>query len=666
MITGYLLDIIIIFAAAILIIAIGNRVKIPGIVGFIVTGIVIGPYGLGLIKDVAIVDALADIGIIFLLFTIGMQFSFRTLYDMRKIVVVGGTIQVLGTIAATLAITYFFGVPLNQGIFLGFLICHSSTVITLKIYQDRAEMDSPQARATIGISLYQDIITVPMLIALPLLAGEATDITGSLVSMGVTLVALLVFVFAVSVYLIPRVMTRITGTRNPEIFLLSIILICFVITYITSSIGLSVALGAFLAGITLSESEYFHQAFASILPFKEIFTSFFFISIGMLINLWFIIRDPVLIVALLIGVLVLKAVIAGGATLAIGHSLRTSILAGLALCNIGEFAFVISIPGTSYGLFSQTEEQIFLAVTVITMSLTPIMISAGPKVADFCCNQPSMARLNGVTKSEERERAAAPPVQDHLVIIGYGLNGRNLARAAKAGGIAYRIIDLNPDTVAKERKKGEPIFFGDATSESILSNAEIGKARILVIVINDPPSTRVITQLARQMNPHLYIIVRTRFMTEVKTLEALGANEVIPEEFETSIEIFTRVLKKYLVPRSTIDGFVREVRAGTYQMFRSPPESGVELTDLKVNLPDSDIACLAVFPNSPVAKKSLLCLNMRREYGISVLAIRRNGEIMANPDGDSLLEPGDEVIVIGAPDKIARIVPVFHPYEEPV
>lgn len=661
MITGYLLDIIIIFAAAILLIAIGNRFKIPGIVGFIVTGIVIGPYGLGLIQDIEIVDALSEIGIIFLLFAIGMQFSFRSLYEMRKIVIIGGTLQVVGTILATMALTHFFGVPFNQGIFLGFLICHSSTVITLKIYQDRAEIESPQARATLGISIYQDIMTVPMLIALPLLAGQTSDITGSLINLGLTLVLLMGVVFALSAYVIPKLMTRITGTRNPEIFLLSIILICFVVTYITSSIGLSIALGAFLAGITLSESEYFHQAFASILPIREIFTSFFFISIGMLINLWFLIKDPVLIVALVIGVLVLKTVIASISTIAIGYSLRTSLLSGLALCNIGEFAFILSIPGTNYGLFTQGEEQVFLAVTVITMSLTPFMISAGPKMADFCCRQPSMARFNGVTKEENKELATAPSLQDHLIIIGYGLNGRNLARAAKAGGIPYRIIDLNPETVTQERKKGEPIFFGDATNASILSYAQVEKARILVIVINDPPSVRVILNLARQMNPQLYIIVRTRFLSEVKTLQDLGADEVIPEEFETSIEIFTRVLKKYFVPKPTIDGFIREVRAGTYLMFRSPSTTGTELSDLKVNLPDSDITRLTVFPESPVAGKSLKDLNIRQHYGVSILAIKRNGDILTNPDGDSLLEPGDEVIVMGLPEKIDQILHIFHP-----
>ena len=606
----------------------------------------------------------AEIGIIFLLFAIGMQFSFRSLYEMRKIVLVGGTLQVAGTIAATMAITAVFHVPANVGIFLGLLVCHSSTVIALKIYQDRVEIESPHARVTLGISIYQDIMTVPMLIALPLLAGQTSDITGSLLNLGLTLILLLVLVFALSVYVIPVLMARITGTRNPEIFLLSIILVCFVVTYITSSIGLSVALGAFLAGITLSESEYFHQAFASILPFRDIFTSFFFISIGMLIDVWFLFRDPVLIVILVLGVLLLKSVIAALSTLAIGHSLRTSILSGLALCNIGEFAFILSIPGTQYGLFTRGEEQVFLAVTVITMSLTPFLIAAGPRTADYLCGRPALARLDRAVKAGSETPPKEPPLEDHLVIIGYGLNGRNLARAAKAGGIPYRIIDLNPDTVAKEKEKGEPIFFGDATNASILTHAGIEKARILVIVINDPPSIRVIMGLAREMNPRLYIIVRTRFTSEVPKLLALGANEVIPEEFETSVEIFTRVLKKYLVPMTTIDRFSREVRAGTYEMFRAPQEPGDRLSDLRLNLPNSEIANLAVAGGSEIAGKSLAGLEIRRDYSVSVLAVRRAGEVIENPSGDFTILAGDELILIGHPEKIAGFARILAPREK--
>ncbi|MDD1718650.1 MAG: cation:proton antiporter [Methanoregulaceae archaeon] len=653
MITAYLLDIIVIFAFAVVIIAIGNRIKIPGIIGFILTGMFIGPFGFGLIREPQIVEVLAEIGIIFLLFTIGMQFSFRTLYQMRKIVLVGGTLQVLLTIAATMAISYFFGVTTAQALFFGFLVCHSSTAITLKIYQDRAEIDSPHARVTLGVSIFQDIVTIPMLIALPILAGETADVTGALLNLGVTLAVLFAAVLAIGAYVIPKFMDRVTGTRSPEIFLLSIILICFVVTYITASVGLSLALGAFLAGLTLAESEYFHQAFASIMPFRDIFTSFFFISIGMLLNIGFLVGNPVFIVGLVIVVIVVKAVIAGGATLAIGHSLRTSVLAGLALANIGEFAFILSIPGRDYGLITESGEQVFLAVTVLTMSLTPFLITSGPRVADICCRLPLGDRFRRGCVVD----AALPPttLSDHLVIVGYGLNGKNLSQAANAGGIPHVVIDLNPDTVSREHKAGENIFYGDATNASILSHANIEKARILVIVINDPLSTRAITSLARELNPRLYIIVRTRFLTEVPLLRNLGADEVIPEEFETSVEIFTRVLKKYLIPGETIDRFVRDVRADTYQMLRNPTETSADLSDLRMSIPSLAIETLSVGAGSAVVGRTLADLNIRKNYSVTVLAIRRGGEMIANPSGDFSLLPGDEVVVTGVPEKISLL-----------
>ena len=657
MITGYLHDIIIIFAFAIIIVAVGKKFRIPGIVGFILTGILIGPYGLGFIGDTEIIDVLAEIGIIFLLFTIGMQFSFRTLYEMRKIVLIGGSLQVVLTIAATMAISYLFGVTTAQALFFGFLVCHSSTAITLKLYQDRAEIESPQARVTLGISIFQDISTIPMLIALPILAGETTDIFGALLEMSITLVLLFAAVLVISVYVIPRFMNRITGIRSPEIFLLAIVLICFVVTYVADSLGLSLAIGAFLAGITLSESDYFHQAFASIIPFRDIFTSFFFISIGMLLNVKFLVEAPLLIIALVAGVIVVKAVIAGGAALIIRQSLRTSVLAGLALSNIGEFAFVLSIPGMAYGLFSAASEQIFLAVTLLTMSLTPLAIVSGPRIADLFCRLPLGSRLKAGCEVDRDD--GVPPMKDHVVIVGYGLNGRNLAKGARVGGIPYIIIDMNPETVMKEGKAGEQIFFGDATNATILTHASLEQARILVIVINDPVSTRSITLLARQMNPDLYIIVRTRFLTEVTRLRDLGADEVIPEEFETSVEIFTRVLKKYLTPEPTIDRYVQEVRADTYQMLRSPSGYTASISDLRMNLPNLTICTLVVEPGAPVSEKTLGDINVRKQFSVTVLAIRRGTEVIENPSGETDLKAGDDVVVIGTPDKIRDIAGIF-------
>jgi len=661
MITSFILDTIVILALAIFVIAVGTRMKIPGVVGFLVTGMIAGPYGLGLVRDPQMVDALAEIGIIFLLFTIGMQFSFKTLFEMKKIVLVAGTLQVVLTILAVYAIMVIFSIPAAIALFFGLLICHSSTTITLKIFQDRAEVNTPYARSTLGISLYQDIMTVPMLIALPILAGHEADLTGAVLNLGLTLVLLLALVFAVAAWVLPRVMPRIVSVRNTEIFLLSIILVCFVITFLSSKLGLSLALGAFLAGLTLSESEYFHQAFVSIVPFRDMFTSFFFISVGMLLNLWFVLENPVLIIVLVIGVLLLKMVIAAGSTLAIGQSLRTSVLAGLALCNIGEFAFVLSVPGKEYGLFPGTSGQAFLAVTVITMALTPFIIAAGPQVADHVCRLPLGKRLRAGCNLPEPEGRDVPALSDHTVIVGYGLNGRHLAKVARIGNIPYIIIDMNPETVEQERRKGEPIFFGDATNEAILTHARIEQARLLVVAVNDPLSTRIITRIARSMNPRLWIIVRTQFLPEVNVLRDLGADEVIPEDFETSVEIFSRVLKKYLVPKGTVENVIRDIRADTYQVLREQAGSGTDLSDLRQNIPDVDITILNVSPDSPVAGKTLSQLNIRRDYGVSILAIRRQKEILANPSGETNIWPGDDVVVLGAPADIMRMSLLFRP-----
>jgi CPA2 family monovalent cation:H+ antiporter-2 len=349
----------------------------------------------------------------------------------------------------------------------------------------------------------------------------------------------------------------------------------------------------------------------------------------------------------------------------IGQSLRTSVLAGLALCNIGEFAFVLSVPGKEYGFFTGTSDQYFLAVAVITMALTPFIIAAGPQVADRVCRLPFRDRFKAGSIPRDAGENEKPPLMDHVIIIGYGLNGRHLAKVARIGEIPYTIIEMNPDTVDDEQKKGGPIFFGDATNESILSHANIEQARILVIAINDPFSTRAITRIARSINPNLYLIVRTQFLSEVKVLQELGADEVIPEEFKTSLEIFSRVLKKYLIPKGTIEQFINDIRADSYQVLRSPSEHTADLSDITLNIPNVDITALKVFSDSSIVGESLSRINVRKEYAVSILAIRRKREIPVNPSGDMTLEPDDEVIVIGAPAANTRLSDMFHPEKKP-
>jgi CPA2 family monovalent cation:H+ antiporter-2 len=295
----------------------------------------------------------------------------------------------------------------------------------------------------------------------------------------------------------------------------------------------------------------------------------------------------------------------------------------------------------------------FLAVSVLTMLVTPFIILFAPRLADTILRLPIPNKLrlgfSPVLKTSVKTE------KDHLIIIGFGLNGRNIARAARAAGIPYVIIEINPDTVKSERAKGEPIYYGDATGETILKHANIKDARIVVSVVNDPIATRRIVELARRLNPKAYLVSRKRYVNEVKPLYELGADEVVPEEFETSIEIFTRVLEKYLIPTDNIEALIAEVRSDGYRMFRSFPTETSSTSDLKIQLPNIKISTLSVPENSALVGKSLATSQLRRKYGILVLAIRRNSQIISNPNRNTQICAEDELIVLGAPDKISEL-----------
>jgi CPA2 family monovalent cation:H+ antiporter-2 len=294
---------------------------------------------------------------------------------------------------------------------------------------------------------------------------------------------------------------------------------------------------------------------------------------------------------------------------------------------------------------------------LITMAATPFVIGGGPMLSDRLRRVDFLRRtLDARCPVEEPERE---PLREHVVIIGYGVTGRNLARAAKAGGIPYVIIEINPETVRKELALGEPIHYGDATTETVLVHADIESARIAVIAINDPVSTRQIVEACRRLNPYLYVIVRTRYLIEVAPLQDLGASEVVPEEFETSLEIFTRVLNKYLIPKDRIEGLTAEIRSDTYQMLRNPKEHPPTLTDLIYRLSNVSIVTYTVDPASPVAGKTLGDLNLRRRHDVLVLAILRGEETITSPGGEAELLPNDIVIVQGTPEPVARASVLF-------
>lgn len=650
-------DIVLIFGLAIAVIYVCQKLRIPSVVGLLITGVLAGPHGLALVNDVATVDSLAELGIILLLFTIGMEFSLQQLVQIRKSVFVGGALQVLFTTLATMFIIIKTGHTWQIGVFIGFLVSLSSTAIVLKLLQDRSEIDTPYGRNTLGVLIFQDIVIIPMILLAPILAKTGGTAAEPIWVLLAKVVLVLGFLFVSARWVAPYLLYKIARQQNRELFLISIITMGLAVAWLTSSIGLSLSLGAFLAGLIISESEYSHQALGNILPFRDVFTSIFFVSVGMLFNMGTFLHNPFAFTGAALGVLIAKALLAGLVVIALGFPLRTAVLAGLALSQVGEFSFILSRVGLQYQLLSDHFYQLFIIVSVLTMAITPFSITFAPRVARAMQKLPLPARLK--TGIKDAQEAEVEPLNDHLVIIGFGINGKNLARAASASGIPYLVIEMNPDIVRKERQDDEPIFFGDATHREVLEQVNLGQARVVVVAISDPAATIRVTDLIHKIYPGVHIIVRTRYIQEIQTLYAVGANEVIPEEFETSVEIFTLVLKKYMVPKVDIERFITEIRADGYEMLRSLSRKSPSLQDIKLHYHDAEMITIRVDGDSPAAGKTLKEIDLRSNHGVSILLIQRGTETIVNPGGDERLEAEDQAVLLGTPDLITAVSWVF-------
>ncbi len=658
-------ELALIFGLAIVILYLCHRLHVPTIVGFLFTGMLVGPHGFGFIKGLSEVEILAEIGIILLLFAIGVEMSLKDLWKIKRGVLLGGSFQVILTTIFAVIVATRIGFSVNESIFMGFLLSLSSTAIVLKLFQKRAELHSAHGRLCLAILLFQDIIVVPMLLVTPYLAGVESSGEFSMLGMVLKGLGIILMVIVSARWVVPFVLYHITKTRDTELFLLTTVVICLSVAWLTANIGLSLALGAFLAGLTISESEYSHQALGNILPFRDLFMSFFFISIGMLLDVSYFLEDPFVFVLAALGVLISKSILASISALLLGFPLRTAVISGLSLAQVGEFSFILSSVGVEYGILSEQVYQLFLVVSILTMAFTSSVMSMSPKIADHVDRMPLPCQLKSgihpyfVARLTEKKEH----LRDHTIIVGFGFNGRTVAKASMLAKIPYVIIDTNPETVRKEQLRGENICYGDATQKAVLEHANIKEARVMVVGISDPAGTRRLVSISHRLNPNLYIIARTQYLQEVDPLYELGASEVIPEEFETSVEIFAHLMKRYLIPRDEVEKLIKEVRADGYEMFRTP--AGVAAGyDVQLDLQDVDITTFRIVASSYSAGKSLSHLDLRRIYGVTVLAIRRESEVISNPDGGEILSAGDIIVLLGTPDKLSSAGDLFCSSEE--
>lgn len=647
-------DILILLGFSVVIVFLLQKLKLPSIIGFLLTGVIIGPYGLSLIKAVEQVEILSEIGVILLLFVIGMELSIKQLMSIKKTVFIGGFLQVGLTVAVAGLIHYFLDHPWNESVFVGFLFSLSSTAIVLKTLQDRQQITAPHARNALAILIFQDIIVVPMMLVTPMIAGESTNLGMSIFWLLVKSAVLLIITYISARYIVPRLMHAVAKTNSKELFLLVTITLCFAIAFLTSEAGLSLALGAFIAGLIVSESEYSHQATSIILPFRELFTSFFFVSVGMLLDLSFFVGNIPVILLIVLCVFIIKSTIAAIAVAVLKYPTRTVLLTGLSLFQVGEFAFILSKVGIEYNLLTAETNQYFLSVSIVSMILTPFIIIFSERIVDRFIGVSKKIGLDS-TKVSEKDKIEANnhELENHLVIIGYGINGSNLAKAAAASNIKYIVIEMNAETVKVEKAKGVPIIFGDATQDHILEAVHLSKARSAVIAISDNAATKRIITNIRSHSDSLHLVVRTRYVKETSELIALGADEVIPEEFETSVQIFTNVLQNFLVPEDDIDQLIDKVRADNYHLFKSDVKRPKSYQPKHIT--DFNITCLRISTDSSkIVGKPLKELNLRENYGINILGIKRKDDMLESINPEENLHQGDLVYIQGDQSQIEQ------------
>lgn len=648
-------DLLLIFGFSAIIIFALNRLHLPPILGFLITGILIGPHGLSWVQAHEDVEFLSEIGVILLLFVIGMELSIKHLVTIKKTVFIGGSLQVGLTILFTAAISYTLTYELGTSVFIGFLCSLSSTAIVLKVLQDRNELSSPHGRNALGILIFQDVIVVPMILVTPILSGQTSNLAYAVVLLLLKMGGVIFITYLGARYIIPHVLDAVARTNNKELFLITTIVVCMLITFITSVAGLSLALGAFLAGLIISESDYSHQATSSILPFREFFISFFFISIGMLLDLKFFFGNLGYILLILLGVFLFKSLITAVAVAVLKYPPRTHLLTGLALFQIGEFSFILSKTGMEYGLLNSNINQYFLAVSISSMLLTPFIIIFSENMTSrfFRIRMIKffLARFKHPGKTLKKNRRH--PFYHHLIIIGFGVSGRHLAQAAEYKKIPYIVVEINAEIVQAEKKNGIPIIFGDATHEHILESVHISAASAVVVTIPDLSATRSIVSQIHILCPTVYVLARVRYIRDMNSLLALGANDVVPEEFETSIQVFSRVLNNFLIPENEIDEFIETLRTDNYQLFQSRKNSPKTFRPAK--FPNFNITSLRITRDSgEIVGKPINEINFRKLYKINILGILRKDKMLNYVHPEEILCPDDILYVQGRPEHISH------------
>ncbi|HMS09734.1 MAG TPA: cation:proton antiporter, partial [Pyrinomonadaceae bacterium] len=631
------------------------RLRLVPIVGFLIAGVFIGPNALGLVQDRELVDATAEIGVILLLFTIGIEFSLEKLARIQKLIFGGGSLQVGLTIAAVGVVLYAFGVSLQAAIFTGMLVALSSTAIVLKLLADKGETNSEPGQVALGLLIFQDLAIVVMVLLVPVLAGGSEGGLGQIATALGTAIGIILLVLVVARRVMPKILESVALTCSPELFLLTVIAICFGTAYLTSLAGVSLSLGAFLAGLMVSESRFSQHALSETLPLQILFSATFFISVGMLLDVSFLVQNLPLVAGVIVAVLVIKAATTWISVKALGYTTPIAAASALTLAQIGEFSFVLERAGREVGLFpagAESGSQAFIAATVGLMVVTPLLMRLGEKAGAKAASK--IDRLPISAESEEHQTEHALDLEDHLIVAGYGQAARSLIRVVAGSGIPYVITTLSPTGANEAESEGLPVVRGDASRPFLLRHVGIDKAKIVVIADDDPATAHKIISVARQLNPTLRIVVRTRYSADAEHLLEAGADEVVSEEFESIVQLFGEVLREYRVEAAEIDRFEDLARRDGYAALMAET----------VRMTNSEFACetgegcfdsrtVTVREGSAVEGLAVAEAELEGSSGLRLTKVTRGSESFEEPDADFVLQAGDELLLEGSTEAFA-------------
>jgi K+:H+ antiporter len=657
-------ELLVLAGASLAVVMLFRRLRLPAAIGFIVTGVLVGPGGFRLVGDPELVHTLADFGVVLLLFTVGLELSLTELGRIGRGALLSGALQVLLTVGLVGGVLAAAGLHPARAVFFGLLLALSSTALVLKLLSDRLELSSPHGRVVTAILLFQDLMVIPFALAVPwlgrwarfdthLLAGSGgipAAVPGPAASGGalrpLMMLAVVAVAFALARRAVPWLLARAARTGSREAFLFGVVLVTLGSAWLTSWAGLSLALGAFLGGLLLAGSELKSRIAADVLPFRDALSSVFFITIGMQLAPRLLLDRPLLVLACTVGLVVAKAVAAAAALRMAGLPSRVAVAGAVTLAQVGEFSFVLAQAGMPHGLLGAVGGQAFFAGAVFSLMLTPFLVERAPELAQALTDR--WARGPSADSAARRGGTAAPPLSSHVVIAGFGLNGRNVARVLRAVRIPHLVVDLDPSALQAAEREGSRALVGDIANPHIQHEAGVPRARTLVLALSDPVATRHACHLARSLSRHVHIIVRTRYVSEIDELHRLGANQVIPEEFETSIEIFTATLREFHVPTNVIQAQISLLRRERYSLLRGMKLPGSVVEQLDAILTQGTCDTFLVLQHSPAIGRTLSELGLGGGGGARAVAVVRGGHAIASFDQDFRLHVADTLVLAGS------------------